>query len=89
MTINIKVKSRWCPKVMLKAENSMLGMKHRLWKEKLMYMMQLKRLDEKSLALEIYQEQKKHGWPGLHSPKIPYFEGIGSLAAATPVLKVV
>ena len=36
-----------------------------LWKEKLMYVMQLKRLEEKSLALEIYKEQMKHGWPGL------------------------
>ena len=64
--VRVQMKTpRTCPKVMLRAENSMLGMKHRLWKEKLMYLMQLKRLEERSLALEIYQEQKKHGWPGL------------------------
>ena len=54
-----------CAKVLLRAETSFLGMKHRLWKEKLLYVIQLKRLSETSLAKEIYEEQKEQGWPGL------------------------
>ena len=45
-----------CAKVMLRAETYFLGMKHRLWKEK---------LSEMSLAKQIYKEQKEKGWQGL------------------------
>ena len=54
-----------CAKVMLRAETSFLGMKQRLWKEKLLYVIQQKRLSEMSLAKKIYNEQKEKGWPCL------------------------
>ena len=54
-----------CPKVILRADPSFLGMKHRVWKEKLLYVIHLKRLGEQSLAKEIYKEQREQGWPGL------------------------
>ena len=57
--------SQSCPKVILRADPSFLGMKHRLWEAKLLYVIQLKRLEEKSLAKQIYQEQRQQGWPGL------------------------
>ena len=51
--------SQSCPKVILRSDTSFLGMKHRVWEEKLMYTIQLKRLEEKGLAKQRYQEQKE------------------------------
>ena len=43
--VRVKMKTPpTCSKVMLRAENSTIGMKHRIWKEKLIYLMHLKRL---------------------------------------------
>ena len=57
--------SQKCPKVLLRAETSMLGMKHRVWKEKIMFIIQLRKLREESLAREILGEQRNNDWPGL------------------------
>ena len=48
--VRVKLKtSLSCPKVILRADTVFVGMKHRLWEGKMMYV-QLKRLEEKSLA---------------------------------------
>ena len=39
-----------CPKVILRADTALLGMKHRLWEAKLMYVIQLKRVEERNKA---------------------------------------
>ena len=54
-----------CPKVMLRAETSMMGMKQRIWQEKVLFVQRLRRLNEGSLAKEMYEEQVNMGWPGL------------------------
>ena len=63
--IKVQIKtSQSCPRILFRAETSMLGIKHRIWKGKIMFVLQLGRLKEDSLAKEIYVEQRHQGWPG-------------------------
>ena len=43
----------------------MRGIKLRIWEEKCLLLIRVQNLDEGSLALKIYQEAEKQGWPGL------------------------
>ena len=43
----------------------MLDMKLRVWREKLMLMLHIRRLNDNALAKQIYKEQKEKSWPGL------------------------
>ena len=55
------------PKVALRVESGMLGMKQRIWIEKLKLAHFLRQSGTKSLAGRVYTEQLEHGWPGLAS----------------------
>ena len=54
-----------CPKVALRAETRMIGMKHRIWEQKLLLTKQIKNLDPSYLSKRIYEEQRTNEWPGL------------------------
>ena len=53
------------PKVALRVETGMLGMKQRIWIEKLNLAQFIRRSGSKSLSGKIYLEQLEQGWPGL------------------------
>ena len=53
------------PKVALRVETGMLGMKQRIWVEKLNLAQFIRRSGSKSLSGKIYIEQLEQGWPGL------------------------
>ena len=42
-----------------------LDMQLRVWREKLMLILHVRRLSDTSLAKQIYEEQRKNNWPGL------------------------
>ena len=54
-----------CPKVALKCETKMLGMKWRVWQEKILLLMQIRSHDTDTLCRLIYEEGKSRGWPRL------------------------
>jgi hypothetical protein len=54
-----------CPKVALRAETRMIGMKHRIWEQKLLLTKRIKNLDPSYLSKRIYEEQRTNEWPGL------------------------
>ena len=43
----------------------MLGMKWRIWQEKILLLMRIKKHDVNTLCRQIYEEGRKHDWPGL------------------------
>ena len=53
------------PKVALRVESGMLGMKQRIWLEKLSLAQFLRQSGTKSLAGRVYREQLEQDWPGL------------------------
>ena len=66
MYIRVQMRTgQGCSKVMLRADTSMLGMKQRLLTEKMLFIQRLRRMEDSSLAKEVYDEQKLNGWPGL------------------------
>ena len=54
-----------CPKVALRCETRMLGMKWRIWLEKILLLMRIKKHEEGTLCRQVYEEGKKNNWPGL------------------------
>ena len=54
-----------CPKVALRSETKMIGMKWRIWMEKIVLIMRIKKQDEGTLCRDIYEEGRIQGWPGL------------------------
>ena len=56
-----------CPKIALRCETRMLGMKWRLWEKKILLLLKIKQQDESSLSHQIYKEGKLRGWAGLGS----------------------
>ena len=46
-------------------DSCLLDMGFRVWREKLLLMLHITRLDEDTLAHKIYKEQKDNAWPGL------------------------
>ena len=54
-----------CPKVALKSETKMLGMKWRIWEAKIFLLMRIRNHETNALCRQIYDEGKSRGWPGL------------------------
>ena len=54
-----------CPKVALRCETGMLGMKWRVWEMKIFLLMRIRNHSEDTLCRQIYEEGKSKGWPGL------------------------
>ena len=54
-----------CLKVALKCETRMMGMKWRIWQEKILFILRIKKHEEGTLCKEVYEEGKRMGWPGL------------------------
>ena len=54
-----------CPKIALRCETGMVGMKWRIWMAKIMLLMRIKSQDSSSLARQVYEESRARGWPGL------------------------
>ena len=54
-----------CPKVALRSETKMLGMKWRVWQEKVLLLIRIRNHDDETLCKQIYEEGKAKGWPGL------------------------
>ena len=53
------------PSASLTWETGLMDMKLRIWKEKVMFVLHLRSLDDKTLAKKIYNQQVEEGWPGL------------------------
>ena len=51
-----------CPKIALRCEPKMLGMKWRLWEKKILLLLQIKQQDKSALSYQIYKEGKRRGW---------------------------
>ena len=54
-----------CPKVALKSETKMLGMKWRIWEAKIFLLMRIRNHETNTLCRQIYEEGKSRGWSGL------------------------
>ena len=54
-----------CPKIALRAETRMLGMKHRVWLSKLILNKRIKGQNLSTLSRKILEEKKSNDWPGL------------------------
>ena len=54
-----------CPKVALRCETKMMGMKWRLWQEKVLLLMRIKKHEKGTLCRDVYEEGKLKEWPGL------------------------
>ena len=53
------------PKIAPKCETKMLGMKWRIWLEKILMIVRFNCKDKGTLCKRIYDEGKSRGWPGL------------------------
>ena len=54
-----------CPKVALRCETKMIGMKWRIWQEKILILLRIKKHNEEALCRQVYEEGRSRGWPGL------------------------
>ena len=54
-----------CPKLALKCETGMIGMKWRIWEAKLLLLQRIKTHEKDVLCRQVYEEGKANGWPGL------------------------
>ena len=54
-----------CPKVALRCESGMLGMKWRIWQQKILLLMRIQNQKQGVLCREVYEEAKQNDWPGL------------------------
>ena len=54
-----------CPKVALRCETSMMGMKWRIWLRKILLLVRIKSQNTNFLSRQVYDECKSKGWPGL------------------------
>ena len=54
-----------CPKLALKCETGMIGMKWRIWEAKLLLLQRIKTHEKDVLCKQVYEEGKANGWPGL------------------------
>ena len=53
-----------CPKIALRSETDMIGMKWRVWQTKLMLLQRTKN-QTRSLYRQVYEDGRAKGWPGL------------------------
>ena len=56
-----------CPKMALRCETKQIGMKWRIWQEKLFLARRIKNKEEETLVNKVYREGRMMGWPGLWS----------------------
>ena len=54
-----------CPKLALRCETKQIGMKWRIWQEKLFLAQRIIKMKETTLVKKVYLEGKGMGWPGL------------------------
>ena len=54
-----------CPRIALRAETGMMGMKHRVWLSKLLLLKRIKSQTLDTLSRKILEEQWTNQWPGL------------------------
>ena len=54
-----------CPKVALRCETKMIGMKWRIWQEKILLILRIKNHEKGTLCRDVYEEAKSKSWPGL------------------------
>ena len=54
-----------CPRIALRAETKMMGMRHRIWQMKLLLLKRIKKQGTHSLSGQILEEQRNNNWPGL------------------------
>ena len=54
-----------CPKIALRCETGMMGMKWRIWTAKIMLLVRIKSQDKSSLSRQVFEESHARGWPGL------------------------
>ena len=54
-----------CPKVALRCETQMIGMKWRIWQEKILLILRIKNHEKGTLCRDVYEEAKAKSWPGL------------------------
>ena len=54
-----------CPKVALRCETKMIGMKWRIWQEKILLLLRIKKHNTETLCRQVYDEGRIRGWPGL------------------------
>ena len=54
-----------CPKLALRCETGMIGMKWRIWEAKLNLLMRIKNHNTSVLCRQVYEEGRRNGWPGL------------------------
>ena len=54
-----------CPRIALRAETRMIGMKYRVWQYKLLLIKRIKGLSLNTLSRQILEEQQANQWPGL------------------------
>ena len=54
-----------CPKIALRCETKMMGMKWRIWQEKILLLMRIKSQGMDTLCRQVYEEGVKNDWPGL------------------------
>jgi hypothetical protein len=66
-----------CPKLALRCETGMLGMKWRIWLNKIMMLVRIKCKEEETLCKQIYEEEKLKGWPGLSKEVTKICDDIG------------
>ena len=55
-----------CPKVALRSEPNVTGMKWRIWEAKHILLKQIQQLEDTALAKRVCKEADDRGWPGLH-----------------------
>ena len=56
-----------CPKLALRCEPRMIGMKWRLWEQKIILLLRVIQQDKTSLSRQVYEEGRVKGWSGLGS----------------------
>ena len=54
-----------CPKIALQSETRMVGMKWRIWQEKILLLIRIKSHGLDTLCRQVYEEGKSQQWPGL------------------------
>ena len=54
-----------CPRIALRAETRMIGMKHRVWLQKLLLLRRIQKQNKETLSRKILDVQQANQWPGL------------------------
>ena len=66
-----------CPKIALRSETGMIGMKWRIWHAKLLLLTRIKNHETDVLCRQVNEESRVNGWPGLGMEASKICEEIG------------